>query len=178
MECKMVTFLTGKLFPREHDTEQLSPSCPENCQRKTHFLVLSFSRIDSSGFPLLAGVLRILNESRDRNTIAAQCITNEMLVITWRETEYRLDVCRNTNCGHTEICWAHKKLCEVQCFENVSISLIHFVVERISCFILLTLKALPPVDGTVCQLCVVHITMTFRYRFLRWRNVRGLDTVN
>jgi hypothetical protein len=28
---------------------------------------------------------------------ASECITNEMLANTWRETEYRLDVCRATN---------------------------------------------------------------------------------
>jgi len=32
-----------------------------------------------------------------------QCITNEMFVITWRDTEYHLDVCRATNGAHIEI---------------------------------------------------------------------------
>jgi len=33
--------------------------------------------------PLLHGIVR-----------AAECVTNEMLSISWRETEYRLDMCR------------------------------------------------------------------------------------
>jgi hypothetical protein len=40
-----------------------------------------------------------------------------MLVSTWRETEYRLDVCRDTNGAHIEMYWAQKKLCEVQCLK-------------------------------------------------------------
>jgi hypothetical protein len=39
---------------------------------------------------------------------AAECVTNEMLVSTGRETECGLDVYRATN-------GAHKQLCEVQC---------------------------------------------------------------
>jgi len=44
----------------------------------------------------------------------AECVTSEMLVVTWQGTEYHPDVCYTTNCAHIEICWAHKKLCEVQ----------------------------------------------------------------
>jgi hypothetical protein len=54
---------------------------------------------------------------RDRIVTAAECVTNEMFVSTWRETEYRLDVCRATNYAHIEMYWAHKELCEVQCLK-------------------------------------------------------------
>jgi hypothetical protein len=47
-----------------------------------------------------------VNETRDRTVRAAKSVTSEMLVGTWPQTEYRLDMCR-----------AHKKLCEVQCLE-------------------------------------------------------------
>jgi len=42
------------------------------------------------------------------------CVTSEMLASTWLETVYCLDVCRATDGAHFDICWAHKKLCEVQ----------------------------------------------------------------
>jgi hypothetical protein len=38
-----------------------------------------------------------VNELRDRIVRAAECVTKEMHVSTWRETEYRLDMCRATN---------------------------------------------------------------------------------
>jgi hypothetical protein len=34
---------------------------------------------------------------------AAECVTNEILANTWRETEYHLDVCRAANSAHIEI---------------------------------------------------------------------------
>jgi hypothetical protein len=34
-----------------------------------------------------------LNEFRDKIIRAAECITNEMLANTWRDIEYRLDIC-------------------------------------------------------------------------------------
>jgi hypothetical protein len=44
-----------------------------------------------------------VNELRDRIVRAAKCVTNEMLTSMWRETEYRLDVCRTTNGAHIDI---------------------------------------------------------------------------
>jgi len=35
-----------------------------------------------------------MNESRVRIIRAAECVTSEMFISIWRETEYRLDVCR------------------------------------------------------------------------------------
>jgi hypothetical protein len=43
-----------------------------------------------------------VNGLRDGNVRAADSVTNEMLANTWRETEYRLDVCRDANGAHTE----------------------------------------------------------------------------
>jgi len=48
---------------------------------------------------------------------AAECVTNEMLVSTCTDTEYRLDVCRATSSAHIEMYRTHKKLCEVQCLK-------------------------------------------------------------
>jgi hypothetical protein len=74
-------------------------------------LASCFSKFDCFGFFLMGFVKDIgygekvqnANEMCDRNTRAAQSITNEMLVSTWRETEYRLDVCRDTNGAHIEM---------------------------------------------------------------------------
>jgi len=41
------------------------------------------------------------------------------LPVTWRETEYPLDVCRASNGANTGICWAH----------DFSISPVHFMAE-------------------------------------------------
>jgi len=38
---------------------------------------------------------------RDRIVRAAECVTNEILAITWRETEYHLDVCHATELKST-----------------------------------------------------------------------------
>jgi hypothetical protein len=40
-----------------------------------------------------------------------------MLASTWKDTECHLDVYRATDGVHIEICWAHRKLCEVQYFK-------------------------------------------------------------
>jgi hypothetical protein len=45
-----------------------------------------------------------VNELRDRTVRAAECVTNEMLVSTWQETEHCLDVCRATDGAHIEFC--------------------------------------------------------------------------
>jgi len=58
-----------------------------------------------------------VNELRDRIVRAAKCVTNEMLVSTCPDTEYRLYVCCATSGAHIEIYWADKKLCEVQCLK-------------------------------------------------------------
>jgi len=47
--------------------------------------------------------LEAVNELRDRIVRAAEFFTIEMLISTWQETEYRLDVCRDTNGVHIEI---------------------------------------------------------------------------
>jgi len=44
-----------------------------------------------------------VNELGDRIVRAAECVTNEMAVSIFLETEYRLDVCRATNGTHTEM---------------------------------------------------------------------------
>jgi hypothetical protein len=44
-----------------------------------------------------------VNELRDRIVRAAECVTNEVLASKWRQTEYRLDVCRATNGAHIEL---------------------------------------------------------------------------
>jgi hypothetical protein len=44
-----------------------------------------------------------VNELRERIVSAAEYITNEILVSTWRETEYLLDVCSATNGAHIEL---------------------------------------------------------------------------
>jgi hypothetical protein len=44
-----------------------------------------------------------MNEMHERIVRAAKCVTNEMLAITWPETEYYLDVCRATNDAHIEV---------------------------------------------------------------------------
>jgi hypothetical protein len=66
-------------------------------------LAPSFSRLGYSGFLLLGvcflkdivyrGNLQNSNELRDRIVRAAECVTNEMLVSTCTDTEYRLYVC-------------------------------------------------------------------------------------
>jgi hypothetical protein len=44
-----------------------------------------------------------MNELCDRIVRAAECVTNEVLVSTWRQTEYRLDVCRATSDANIEL---------------------------------------------------------------------------
>jgi hypothetical protein len=60
-----------------------------------------------------------VNELRNRTVRAAECVTNEMHVSTWLETEHRLDVCSVTNGAHSTV------------FENVSTYPIHFMVGDI-----------------------------------------------
>jgi len=50
-------------------------------------------------------VVKVENVSELRNRIvrAAECVTNEILVHIWRETEYRLYVCRTTNDTNIQI---------------------------------------------------------------------------
>ena len=47
----------------------------------------------------------ILEELRGRITNAAALVTPQMLQNTWREVEYRLDVCRATQGAHIELHW-------------------------------------------------------------------------
>jgi len=54
---------------------------------------------------------------RDRIVTSAECVTIEVLASTCPETEYPLDVYCAISGGHIEICWAHKKLHEVQCLK-------------------------------------------------------------
>jgi hypothetical protein len=44
-----------------------------------------------------------VDEFRDGLFSAAERITNETLFSTWRETEYRLDVCRAAIGAHTDL---------------------------------------------------------------------------
>ena len=46
-----------------------------------------------------------LEELRGRITNAAALVTPQMLQNTWREVEYRLDVCRATHGAHIELHW-------------------------------------------------------------------------
>jgi hypothetical protein len=52
--------------------------------------------------------LQNVKEWRGRIITAEECVANEMLVSTWRETEYRLDVCRATNGVHIDIYGVYK----------------------------------------------------------------------
>jgi hypothetical protein len=58
-----------------------------------------------------------VNELCDGIFRIAESVTNETFVDTSPETEYRLEVCRATDGARIDICWAHKELCQVQCFE-------------------------------------------------------------
>jgi hypothetical protein len=58
-----------------------------------------------------------MSELCDRIIRVAQCITNEILVNNWQETEYCLHMCCATNDAIIEIYCAHNKLCEVQCLK-------------------------------------------------------------
>jgi hypothetical protein len=58
-------------------------------------------------------IVKKWNELGDRIVRAAECITNEILASTWREAEFRLDVCGSTNGAHIEM-----ELCEVQCLKT------------------------------------------------------------
>jgi hypothetical protein len=41
---------------------------------------------------------------RQRITEAVELITPHMLINTWQELEYRLDICRATTGAHIEVC--------------------------------------------------------------------------
>lgn len=47
--------------------------------------------------------IRDINHLRERIVTAVGTVTPDMLVNTWREFEYRLDVCRATNGSHVEV---------------------------------------------------------------------------
>jgi hypothetical protein len=101
-------------------------------ERGAHSLAPLFSRIGSSEFFLLGVCKRHYHEEMQNvkaflNRIAedAECITNEILASYWQEIEHCLSLCS----AHIEIYRACKKLHEVHCFDNVSISPVHFMVE-------------------------------------------------
>jgi hypothetical protein len=48
---------------------------------------------------------------------AAECVTNEMLVSTCPETEYRLNVCCPIDSAHIDVYWAHKGIWDAQCLK-------------------------------------------------------------
>jgi hypothetical protein len=60
--------------------------------------------------------VRALAFLRQRIIEAIELITPHMLINTWQELEYRLDICRATTGAHTEVysvsysvhCWKHK----------------------------------------------------------------------
>jgi hypothetical protein len=56
-----------------------------------------------------------LRTLRHRITEAVAAVTEVMLVNTWREIEYRFDVCRATNGAHTETYWVTKKTLRLCC---------------------------------------------------------------
>jgi hypothetical protein len=62
-------------------------------------------------------------ELRDTIVRTTDSVTNEMLVQTWTETQYHLDVCNATNGAHTDIYKAHDKRNEVHCLKTHSSTL-------------------------------------------------------
>ena len=46
---------------------------------------------------------------------AVEFITPHMLVNTWQELEYRLDICRATKGAHIEVYGSHKNLFDLLC---------------------------------------------------------------
>jgi hypothetical protein len=46
-----------------------------------------------------------------------ESVTNKILAKIRGENEYQLGMCLSTNGAHIEICWLHKKLCQVQCLQ-------------------------------------------------------------
>jgi hypothetical protein len=47
--------------------------------------------------------VRDLADLRQRVTEAVQLVTAHVLINTWQELEYRLDICRATAGAHTEV---------------------------------------------------------------------------
>jgi hypothetical protein len=80
---------------------------PDCCTEREDPLSGPSSRFDSSGFFFWRFVRDIayrekiqnVKELHDRTVRAAECFTDEMLAITWQDT----DVCRVTNDAHIEI---------------------------------------------------------------------------
>jgi len=48
--------------------------------------------------------VRDLADLRQRIMEAVELITPHMLINTWQELEYRLDICRATTGAHIEVC--------------------------------------------------------------------------
>jgi len=53
--------------------------------------------------------VRDLADLRQRIIEAVELITPHMLINTWQELEYRLDICRTTTRAHTEVYRRAKK---------------------------------------------------------------------
>jgi hypothetical protein len=47
--------------------------------------------------------VRDLADLRQRNVEAVELVTAHMLLNTWQELEYRLDICRATTAAHIEV---------------------------------------------------------------------------
>jgi len=84
-----------------------------------------------------------MNEFRDRIVRVAEFVTNAMLASTWRETEYRLDMCRATN-GAILTSTEHIRNFVVRssAFKCLEVSnTLHGSRYTMFCFVLLSLKA-------------------------------------
>ena len=56
-----------------------------------------------------------LADLRQRIIEAVEFLTPHLLVNTWQELEYRLDLCRATKGAHIEVSDVHKNLFELFC---------------------------------------------------------------
>jgi hypothetical protein len=84
-----------------------------------------------------------VNELHDTNVRAAECVTNEILISTCRESEFRLDVCRASNGAHIQNYWAHRELYGVKCLKMCRF--LHYTLQLNKWFILLYFKIGYPV---------------------------------
>jgi len=101
---------------------------------------------------------------------AAECLTNEMLVSTWRETEYRLDVYCATLGAHSDIYWIHEKLCEVQWFLQYTWRLkIHTVLFH--CYLRSDIQYL-----AFNLIAITNQTLQRNWWYLAWRYVINMPT--
>jgi hypothetical protein len=74
------------------------------CASTPQYAFMAWCSVRGSTGTTLSLNVQNMNELRGRIVKAAECVTNEMLTSTWRQTGYRLDVCRAINGAHIEIC--------------------------------------------------------------------------